>query len=164
MVAWGDGREPYLAAADADARCTVEEEGPREFSFEALLESKNVKLRSRTAAGITIAIGADAEAKSSADPEARCIGSLEALIRLDAATFFPVHAEIKAVGSGCEQTLAVTDHYDNQGPMRAKNTFRKGATREFDYVLQRSKAGKMENDFRRCACIGAPVNPLCRIR
>ena len=147
LAAWGDGREVYLGAADADTRCMVETESARSFQLEALLESPNVKIKSRVAGVITLAIARDSAAESSENMVQRCTGSLEANLRLDPKTSFPIHIEVKAAGSGCEQQTNITDHYDGGEDRKARTSFRKGSTRTIDYALQRAKSGKRENDF-----------------
>jgi hypothetical protein len=44
VFAWGDGREPYLANASADERCSVEQEARELLREEMLFESKQVKI------------------------------------------------------------------------------------------------------------------------
>jgi hypothetical protein len=78
VLAWGDGREPYLANASADERCSVEKEMPGVFRIEALFESHHVKMESRDASSIVLAVGQDKELVSSADPSERCAARWEA--------------------------------------------------------------------------------------
>jgi hypothetical protein len=159
LAAWGDGREVYLGAADADTRCAVEAEVLRPFQLEALLESPNVKIRSRSKGVVTLAIARDPGAEASEDVVRRCIASLEATVRLDPETSFPSHIEVKAVGGGCEQATSLTDHYDGSENRKARTTFRKGSVKTIDYALQHAKSGKKDNDY--WAPVHAhSVNPL----
>src|SRR5438034_2339259 len=86
VLAWGDGREPYLANASADERCSVEQEVRELFREETLFESKQVKIKSRSPAAITLWIAADKQAANSADPFQRCAASVEATVLLDPLT------------------------------------------------------------------------------
>ncbi|HWZ33468.1 MAG TPA: hypothetical protein VNX18_19140 [Bryobacteraceae bacterium] len=150
VLAWGDGREPYLANADADARCTVEQEAQDSFRLDALLRSAHVKIRSRSPQAITLAIDADKGTKDSTDPVQRCTGSAQAIVQIDPATFYPKHIEVTFVESGCEQQVTVVNHYDDRPISKALSAFRKGSVLQLDYALQRAKAGNAENDFWIC--------------
>src|SRR5580658_5362659 len=72
VLAWGDGREPYLVNATAEERCTVEKEIPGVFRIGALFDSHQVKVEARDASSIVLAIRQDKELVSSADPSERC--------------------------------------------------------------------------------------------
>jgi hypothetical protein len=159
VLAWGDGREPYLANADADARCTVEQESQDPFRVEALLASSHVKIRSRSGAAITLAIEVDKAAMASSDPTRRCVGSVQATVQIDPATFYPTHIEVKAVESGCEQQILAQNHYDDHPVTPAVSAFRKGSVLRLEYGLQRAKAGNAGNDYWICAHRHV-VNPM----
>jgi hypothetical protein len=148
VLAWGDGREPYLATADADSRCTVEKEVADPFKLEALLSaSTRVRIQSRSKNGIVLSIRSDKALATSFDPHERCIASVRSTLRLDPVSFFPSRIEVEAVDHGCEQQVAVVNHYD-QFPVNAAMTlFRKGTVLEIDYELQKTKSGSAAKDF-----------------
>lgn len=151
LLAWGDGREPYLAKASADERCTVEQELKELFQEENLLASRLVKLQSRSASEIALEIPVDKALTKSKDPFQRCTASVKATLHLDAATYFPKRIAMEVVGSGCEQVRGVVNHYDNAAPLtNARSTLTKGATLEREYVLQKDKGGDTTKNFWMC--------------
>jgi hypothetical protein len=160
VLAWGDGREPYLVNATADERCTVEKEIPGVFRIEALFESHHVKVESRDASSIVLAIGQDKELVSSGDPSERCAGSVEGKIQLDAATFFPKRIDVTVATNGCMQTRRTgVDHYGAEstskspGDSPANPVFSgllKGSVLQFEYEAQKDKTGDAAKDFWTC--------------
>jgi len=150
LLAWGDGREPYLATASADQRCTVEQEVKELFQEENLLTSSLVKVRSRSPAVITLAIPVDKSAMNSPDRFERCTASVQATLQLDPGTFFPKGMSMEVIGSGCEQRTAAVNHYDDAPLTGTVSTLRKGATIQREYVLQKDKAGDNTRDFWMC--------------
>jgi hypothetical protein len=161
VLAWGDGREPYLANATADERCTVEKEIPGVFRIEALFESRQFKMESRDASSIVLAIRQDKELASSADPSERCAGSVEGKIQLDAATFFPKNIDVTIATNGCMQTRRTgVDHYGAEASSKSPRDspanpvfsgLLKGSVLQFEYELQRDKTGDATRDFWICA-------------
>lgn len=159
VLSWGDGREPYLANADADARCTVEQEVQDRFKVEALLQSRLVKVRAHSANQIILETRADTEAAESTDLVKRCIASTRSRIDLDARTYFPKTIDIEVVGTGCEGKTAAVDHYDNQAIPNAQSSFRKGSTERLEYARQEDKAGNVTKDY--WICVGrSSARPL----
>jgi hypothetical protein len=160
VLAWGDGREPYLVNATADERCTVEKEIPGVFRIEALFESRQLKMESRDASSIVLAIRQDKELVSSADPSERCAGSVEGKIQLDAASFFPKRIDVTVATNGCMQTRRTgVDHYGAEasskspGDSPANPVFSgllKGSVLQFEYELQKDKTGDGTKDFWIC--------------
>jgi len=146
VLAWGDGREPYLANADADSRCAVEQEALDLFQVEALLESRAVKLQSRSASQITLEIRPET-ATDTTDPVRRCIASIQAKLELDPHSFFPKRIDVNAIGSGCEHSTTAVDHYDHAPILRAASSFRKGTTMVIEYEIQKDKSGNTSKDY-----------------
>jgi hypothetical protein len=160
VLAWGDGREPYLVNASADERCTVEKEVPGVFRLEALFESRQLKIQSRDANSVVLAIRQDSELVSSADPSERCAGSVEGRIHLDAATFFPKRIDVTIATNGCMQTRrTAVDHYGEESGVESPadssahpvfSGLLKGSVLQFDYELQKDKTGDATRDFWIC--------------
>lgn len=151
VLAWGDGREPYLANASADERCALEQETPSLFRIEAVLESRQLKIESRDESSIALAIHQDKDLAVSADPVQRCIGSLEGTIQLDAATFFPKRIDVTVARNGCEQgKIAATDHYNGGAALKTVDGYLKGTVLQFEYALQKDKTGNASKDFWIC--------------
>ena len=147
VLAWGDGREPYLANASADARCTVESEVRDLLNEDSLLRARRVRLRSRSKDAIVLAVSRDKELLASQDPYDRCTGSVRGTVELDPATFFPKNLDLEIVDHGCEQQVPVVNHYDEQPVRSAMSTFRKGATAQWEFSRQRDKSGAADRDY-----------------
>ena len=147
VLAWGDGQKPYLADADADARCTVEQEAPDAFREEIFLETRQVKMQSRTTSAITLRIRKDPEALKSTDPLRRCAGAMEGTVRLDPVSFFPMVLDLTVAGSECELRMGAVNHYDDAPVSSAVSSLRKGATIHREYELQRDRSGNASKDF-----------------
>ena len=150
VLAWGDGREPYLATASADERCAVEEEIRELLNEESILRSARVKLRSRSRTAIVLSVSTDHEAMMSRDLFARCTASVEGTLRLDPETFFPILFDLRIAGKGCEQQFPVVNHYDAVPVVTAMSTFQKGATVRWEYALQKDKGGNAARDYWIC--------------
>jgi hypothetical protein len=160
VLAWGDGREPYLVNASADERCTVEKEMPGVFRVEALFESHHVKVDSRDSGSIVLAIGQDKELVTSGDPSERCAGSVEGRIQLDSATFFPKRIDVTIATTGCMQTRRTgVDHYGAESSSKSAadspanpvfSGLLKGSVLQFEYELQKDKTGDATRDFWIC--------------
>jgi hypothetical protein len=151
VLAWGDGREAYLANASADERCAVEKEQTDLLPLTELLESKQVKVRSRTESTITLAIREDKASMESADPVKRCVASVEATIEIDAASFFPKGIDIRVPSANCEQKhVTATDHYDGAVLHNVMNGYMKGTHLRLDYEALRDKGGDALKDYWLC--------------
>lgn len=150
VLAWGDGQKPYLADAGADERCTVEQETPDVFHEELLLETRQVKVQSRSANGITLRIHKDPLAMKSEDPLRRCAAAIEGTVQLDPTSFYPMALDLAVAGPECEQRVGAVNHYDGVPIGSAVSTLRKGATIKRDYELQHDKNGNAAKDYWIC--------------
>src|SRR5580698_1329473 len=148
VLAWGDGREPYLADASADERCAVEREYQEMLRIPDVLASRKVKIQSRTATRITLAISPDSERMKSKDPAERCAASVHATLYLDPTSSFPKAIEIRVPGRACELTVATAEnHYDDTELRRVRGGYPKGAVLDFEFEFHRDKAGNVAKDF-----------------
>jgi len=98
VVAWGDGRKPYRADADPEARCQAMDYFRAPFPVAALLESGSAEVT----APVRIAISPDKTRLQSRDLAIRCAASIRASVQLDPATFFPTLLEGEVVENGCD--------------------------------------------------------------
>jgi hypothetical protein len=151
ILAWGDGKAPYLVDADPDARCQAMDAIRAPFQVESLLGSSTVKLQSRSATGITLAISPDKSKLKERDFEARCAASIEATVRLDPATLFPAYVEGHVVESGCDVKSQPVTHYQAVQAGPDSSTFRKSARFRMEFVLQQDKFQNPANSFWICA-------------
>jgi hypothetical protein len=142
VVLWGDGRKPYMADADADARCQAMDYFRAPFSVLSLLEGANVAL-----AGSTLTILPDKARLKSKDAALRCAASIRATVQLDAATSFPTRIEGEVIENGCDLEFAPVMQYGARNTGPAKSNFRKGATFRMDFALQPDRLGHPENSF-----------------
>jgi len=148
VLAWGDGREPYLANASADERCKVEEEQTTLLPLTDLLASRQAKVESRSASSITLAIHPDKASMESEDPVKRCVASVEATIEIDAASFFPKRIDNRVPNSNCEQKhTSATDHYDGAELHNVMNGYTKGTEMRLEYTAQKDKLGDAHKDY-----------------
>jgi hypothetical protein len=151
VLSWGDGKRPYLRDADPDARCQAMDAVRPPFQIAALLQSTQAKLVERTPNAITLAILPDKSPDKSrlhaTDFAARCAAAIQATIKLDPVTFFPLHMEGEVTGSGCDGAFTPIVHYEtrDRGPMTSN--FRKGSTFRVEYSLQKDKFGNPANSF-----------------
>ena len=148
VVAWGDGKPPYLLNSDPDSRCQAMDGFRPAFQIDALLESGQVKLVSRTDAGIVLSILPDRARLQSADPAIRCAASLRATVQLDPKTFFPREIDGEAVETGCDRQFEGVVHYDSMrrtGPLQSN--FRKGATFRMEFAFQRDRFQTPANSY-----------------
>jgi hypothetical protein len=148
VLAWGDGVEPYKLHEDADTRCAGQEPLEPPFRMESLLQSANVKLRDRSPSAITLQIQHDKSRVHDAQHDVRCTASIQATLRLDPATFFPMRLEGEVVDSGCEGDTTQELHYGEAQPQRPfHRLLRKGTTFRLEYVLQPDKFGNQSNSY-----------------
>ena len=150
ILAWGDGKTPYMVDADPDARCQAMDAIRAPFQVETVLRSSKVKLQSQSAGGITLAISPDKSKLKDRDFDVRCAASIQATVRLDPASFFPAWFEGEVVESGCDlKSNPVTQYAAVQaGP--ASSTFRKSARFRMEFVLQKDKFQNPANSFWIC--------------
>ncbi|HXB71874.1 MAG TPA: hypothetical protein VNY05_26790 [Candidatus Acidoferrales bacterium] len=150
ILAWGDGKTPYMVDADPDARCQAMDAIRPPFQVEAVLRSSKV-LQSPSAGGITLAISPDKSKLRDPDFDVRCAASIRATVRLEPATFFPVLLEGEVVESGCDLKSNPVTQYTAVQAGPASSTFRKSARFHMEYVLQKDRFQNPANSFWICA-------------
>ena len=151
VVAWGDGKKPFLVDADPERRCQAMEAIPDPFPLTALLRSRKVRIQAKSAGGVTLAVSIDKSRIKDADFPTRCAASIEATVRLDAATSFPVEIAGEVVESGCNQVNQPVSHYAARPAGPASSIFRKSARFHLEFVLQKDKFQNAANSFWVCA-------------
>ncbi len=150
VVSWGDGRKPYLADADSDARCQAMELFRAPFAMASLLEGAGATVVEHSEYAITLGIVPDRTRLKSKDPAVRCAASIRATLKLDPATFFPAQLEGEVVESGCDLQFAPVTQYGSRNRAPVKSSFRKGAAFRMEFALQHDKFGHPENSFWIC--------------
>jgi hypothetical protein len=151
VVAWGDGKAPYLLNSDPDSRCQAMDEFRPAFQIDALLASGQVEKLPETDAGIMLSILPDKARLKSADPAIRCAASIRATVLMDAQTFFPRHIDGEVVETGCDQRFEGVVQYDSMhrtGPLQSN--FRKGATFRMEFAFQKDKFQTPANSYWIC--------------
>lgn len=151
VVAWGDGKQPYLLNSDPDARCQAMDLFRPAFQIEALLAGGQVKVLSRSATGIALSILPDKARLKSEDPVIRCAASIRATVQLDPKTFFPMRIEGEVVETGCDQQFRPLVQYETirrTGPLRSN--FRKGASFKMEYEFQKDRFQNPANSYWIC--------------
>jgi hypothetical protein len=151
IVAWGDGKAPYMVDADPDARCQAMDAIRAPFQVEALLGSARVRLQSRSASAITLAIATDKSKLKDSDFAVRCAASIRATVNLDPATFFPLSIDGEVMETGCDLRSEPLTHYAAVRAGPANSTFRKTARFRMEYALQKDKFQNPANSFWICA-------------
>jgi hypothetical protein len=139
VLAWGDGRKPYLVDADPETRCQAMETIRDPFPLATLLRSAKVKMQSRSESGVTLAISPDKSKLKDSDFAIRCAASIQATVRLDPATFFPASFDGEVVESGCNLQSAPITHYASVQAGPANSIFRKTARFHLEFILQKDK-------------------------
>lgn len=148
VLSWGDGMPPYQLNADADARCSGQDPVEPPLRVAALLQSGRTSIVAMSPAFITVAIHHDKARIHAAESEVRCTASVEGIVRLDRATFFPVYLEGKIVDSGCESETVVEVHYEGPPVTRpARRALFKGTTFRMEFALQPDKYGTPANSY-----------------
>ena len=110
-----------------------------------------MKLQSSSATAITLAIREDKQAMESTDPVTRCVASVRGTIRVDPATFFPMHIEVTTPGDRCIlRRLDVPNHYDDEVLKNVVGGATKGTFVRYDYELQTDKNGNASKNFWIC--------------
>lgn len=150
ILAWGDGKKPYMVDADPDRRCQAMDAIHAPFQVESLLSSSKVILPPSPAVAFTLVISPDKSKLKNADFDVRCAASIRATVRLDPETFFPVHFEGEVVESGCDLKNQPVTQYAAVPAGPASSTFRKTARFQMDYVLQKDKFANPANSFWLC--------------
>jgi hypothetical protein len=144
VVSWGDGVAPYKLNEDPDVRCSGQDPVDPPLRVETLLRSAKATL----AGNLTIALHHDKARVHDPQPEVRCTASVEGIVQLDPATFFPVRLEGKLVDSGCEGETWAELHYGGE-PVRmaSRRGLLKGTSFRMEFALQPDKYGKPENSY-----------------
>jgi hypothetical protein len=144
---WGDGHQPYLKDAPAEDRCQAYNALGTPFNVAMLLKSGNAKITSRGHDAITVEVMPDKARQRDADFGTRCAASIEATIRLDAATSFPLRIEGRVADSGCNSNFVPVMHDTpiNRGPMASN--FHKGSTFRVAWALQKDRFENPTNSF-----------------
>jgi hypothetical protein len=150
ILAWGDGKAPYMIDADPDARCQAMDAIRAPFQVESVLGSSKAKLESRSAGGIALTISPDKSKLKDRDFAVRCAASIQATVRLDPATFFPAYFEGEVVESGCDLRSNPVTQYTAVRAGPANSTFRKSARFRMEFVLQKDKFQNPANSFWIC--------------
>lgn len=147
VVAWGDGRKPYLADANSDERCQAMDAITPPFPPFGVLLNHRATVTARSASSITIAVEPDKSKLKDRDDTVRCGASIRAQVTLDAATFFPTRIEGEVVESGCDSTFRAVSQYETltRGPMTSM--FRKSAVFWVEWSLQKDKTGDPGKSF-----------------
>ena len=151
VLSWGDGVEPYALGADADIRCGNQEQMRSPLRLESLLRSRRVKMISRSADAITLAIQPNKTLLHDSDSDVRCTASIQATVKLDPATWFPLHVEGEIVEAGCEgETTAQLRYGEEPRDAPARRLLRKGTSFRLSFALQADKFRRPENGFWIC--------------
>lgn len=151
VVAWGDGLQPFKAAADADERCRAMDEFHAPFEVQELLRGGQAKTVADWEGGAAIRIEPDKVRQRSSDPNIRCAASIEATVRLDLGSFFPRSIEGKVVGDGCEYRGPAITQYGQSSSAAMRSSFRKGASFRMVFELQKDKFGNDSNSYWICS-------------
>jgi hypothetical protein len=148
VLSWGDGVAPYALEADADTRCGDQEQMRSPLRLDSLLRSRRVRMASPSGDAITLAIQANKALLHHSDPDVRCTASVQATVKLDPATWFPLHVEGEIVEPGCEgQTITQLRYGEESRYAAARRLLRKGTSFRLDFALQADKYGHPENSF-----------------
>ena len=148
VLSWGDGVEPYAISADADTRCGDQEQIRSPLRLDSLLRSRRVKMATRSADAVTLAIQANKALLHDTDLDVRCTASVQATVKLDPVTWFPLQVEGEIVESGCEGETTPQLRYGEEPRLgAARRLLRKGTSFRLDYALEADKFGHPENTF-----------------
>ena len=151
VVAWGDGKAPYLADSDTDSRCQAMDAFRPAFSVEALLAGGQVKLQSQAGAVVVLEILPDPKGLKSNEPAMRCAASIRASVELDPQRGFPRVINGEVAESGCDHQFEGIVQYDymrRTGPLRTN--FRKGATFRMEFAFQKDRFQTPANSYWIC--------------
>jgi hypothetical protein len=147
VTAWGDGHQAYLKDAPAEDRCQAYNALGIPFNLALLLKSANAKITGRTPSVVTIAISPDKSRQRDPEFAVRCASSIEATIRLDAKSSFPLSIEGRVADAGCNGNFIPVMHDTplDRGPMASN--FRKGSTFRVGWTLQKDRFDNPANSF-----------------
>jgi hypothetical protein len=147
LTAWGDGRAPYMKDADPDERCQAFNALGTPFEVALLLRSASAKVIEQSASVIRISVTPDRSRTKSPNYGVRCAASIKATIQLDPATCFPLRIEGEVAESGCDGQFQPVVHYETVTRLPMVSQFRKGATFQVVYALQKDKFDNPANSF-----------------
>ena len=147
VIAWGDGRAPYMKDADPDERCQAFNGLGTPFDVALLLASPTAKVVEQSASAIRISVLPDKSRTKAPEYGVRCAASIKATIELDPKTFFPVRIEGEVTESGCNGEFRPVIHYETMTRQPMGSQFRKGATFRFVYALQKDRFDNAANSF-----------------
>jgi hypothetical protein len=147
VVAWGDGKKPYLADADPDERCQAMEAIRPPFPPAGVLVNHRAKVLSRTASSVTIGIEPDKSKLKDPNSDIRCGASIRATVKLDATTSFPLRIEGEVTESGCDGSFVPVNQYETMTRAPMNSNFRRGATFWVEWSLEKDKTGDSERNF-----------------
>lgn len=147
VLAWGDGRKPYLADADPDERCQAMEAIRPPFPPVGVLLNHRAKALSKSPAMVTIAIEPDKSKLKDPNSDTRCGASIRATVTLDAVTSFPLRIEGEVAESGCDGSWMPVNHYETMTRAPMSSNFRKGSTFRVEWSLEKDKTGDPEKNY-----------------
>jgi hypothetical protein len=145
---WGDGHEPYKKDASPEERCQNYNALGTPFDVVVLLKSATAKIASRSADSVTVAVTPDKSRQKDHNYAVSCGASIEATIKLDAKTSFPLTIEGRVADSGCNTNFMPVMQGDtaiDRGPM--SSNFRKGSTFRIEWKLQKDRFENPANSF-----------------
>jgi hypothetical protein len=147
ILAWGDGKKPYLADADPDERCQAMDAIAPPFPMAGVLASHRATVTQRNASTVTIDIQPDKSRLKDADYAIRCGSSIRATLRLDTATLFPVSMEGELEEAGCDGRIQTVNHYEAMTKAPMTSNFRKGSTFRLEWTLQKDRSGDADKNY-----------------
>ena len=144
---WGDGHQAYLKDAPPEDRCQAYNALGTPFNVALLLKSTNGKVTARSSDTVTVEVLPDKSRQHDPEFGARCASSIEATIRLDTKTLFPLSIEGRVADAGCNGDFMPVMHDTpiDRGPM--SSNFRKGSTFRVVWALQKDRFDTPTNSF-----------------
>jgi hypothetical protein len=151
VLEWGDGVPPYKLNESADVRCSGQDPVKPPLRVDSLLKFAHATLTATSADSYTLTIRHDKARLHDSEPEVRCTASVEATVKLDRATFFPIHLEGRLVDTGCEGESSSELHYGEEQLSRpSKRALFKGTTFRMEFAFQPDRYGHPENGYWIC--------------
>jgi len=89
------------------------------FQVDALFQSGQAKIVSRTDEGITLSILPDKARLKSVNPAIRCAASIRATVILDPKTYFPRHIDGEVAETGLRSAVSSPCPVRNHSPQRS---------------------------------------------
>jgi hypothetical protein len=147
VVAWGDGKKPYLADADPDERCRAMDATAPPFPPVGVLLNRRARVVSEANGVVTVAVEPDKSKLKDSDFVIRCGASIRATVKLERATSFPLRIEGQVEESGCDSVFRPVNHYETMTRGQMTSNFRKGSTFWVEWSLEKDKTGDPERNF-----------------